>query len=327
MTSTIDFYGSGSGLKWSNPLNEIEGDTVVIVGVVAEYNPFHWGHLYHLNRIKSDLNPHAIICVMSGNFVQRGEPAIFDKWARAEMALHQGADLVFELPVCFSTSTAEIFAHSAITLLHQTGVVNYLSFGVEENCMDILVPLGEILAHEPAELKKLLKAHLDKGVTFAVARERAVLEYLARRGFATDLTPLARLLKKPNFILALEYQKAIHRLQADIKIHPILRHGAQYHDTDIKGKFSSATALRVALRQDINIHSISNSIPKTTLDIMLREIDLQRGPVFFQHFEELFLYALRRLTPEEMLKYFDVGEGLEHRIIRASREITLDRLI
>ena len=103
-----------------------------IVGILAEYNPFHKGHLYHIGEIRRQLNPEAICCVMSGNFVQRGEPAVFDKWARAGMALKSGVDLVIELPVCFSTSTAEIFAQSAVSLFCQTKTVNYISFGIEE---------------------------------------------------------------------------------------------------------------------------------------------------------------------------------------------------
>ena len=103
-----------------------------VVGIIAEYNPFHKGHLYQINTVKKVLKPDAIVVALSGNFVQRGEPAIFNKWARAEMALRAGVDLVVELPVCFSTATAEIFAESAIKLLLKTGVVNTLSFGVEE---------------------------------------------------------------------------------------------------------------------------------------------------------------------------------------------------
>ena len=120
-----------------------------IVGVISEYNPFHYGHLYHLNKIKSDLITDGIICVMSGNFVQRGEPAIFNKWARTEMALGGGVDLVVELPTCFATSTAEIFAESAIRLLNSMQIVQTISFGMEHLAKKELLLIGKLLATEP----------------------------------------------------------------------------------------------------------------------------------------------------------------------------------
>lgn len=154
-----------------------------IVGVIAEYNPLHNGHLYHLNQIKSQLKPDGVVCVMSGNFVQRGEPAIFDKWARAEMALNAGADLVIELPVCFSTATAEIFAESAVRLLYQTRVVNILSFGIEQYHEREFFALGKLLAQEPVLLKEMIKKNLKQGISFPLARQKAIEEFLTSHSF------------------------------------------------------------------------------------------------------------------------------------------------
>ena len=299
-----------------------------IVGVVAEYNPFHQGHLYHLNKIKTDLKPDAVVCVMSGNFVQRGEPAIFNKWARAEMALAGGVDLVIELPVCFSTATAEIFAESAVRLLYQTGVVNYISFGIEENCKEELLQLGKLLSQEPLGLKEIIKSHLNEGITFAAAREKAVLQYLLDQDVLCDINLLSRLLKKPNFILALEYIKAIHRLGANIKTYPILRQSAGYHDNMMNRKYPSATAIRAALKSTgADLNAVANSIPKSSFDIICREVENRRGPVFIEDFQKMLLYILRRLSVKEMRAYFDVGEGLEHRIKRASTAIGTDQII
>lgn len=298
-----------------------------VVGVVSEYNPFHLGHQYHLEQIRLGLSPDAICCIMSGNYVQRGEPSLFNKWARAEMALAQGVDLVFELPVCFSTATAEIFAQSAVDLLHQTKTVNYISFGVEEDCHDILIFLGRLLADEPDELKLLIKRHLGSGISFASARESAVLDYFSLQNYRQDLNILKGLFKKPNFILGLEYVKALNRLKAKIDIYPIIRFGGQYHDINIGGVFPSASAIRTALKSGRDLDAVINSIPKSTRLIMRREMENCRGPVYMEDFEQLILYSLRRLSLSEIRGFFDIGEGLEYRIRKASGESKVDKIV
>lgn len=290
-----------------------------IVGIIAEYNPFHKGHLYQLNTVKKVLNPDGIMVILSGNFVQRGEPAVFDKWARAEMALNGGADLVIELPVCFSTATAEIFAESAVKLLLQSGVVSTLSFGIEEYHEKELLFLSKLLSKEPISFKIFINEYLKMGLSFPQARERAVVKYINANNVNLDVKLISNLLKKPNIILAIEYIKAVNKLGAELSIFPVLRKGHDYHDKVITEQYASASGIRHALfYHDFN-DEIRKSLPDSTLRIIKREILHNRIPVFLQDFETILLYILRRISPCELAAYFDVGEGLENRIKKAAQ--------
>ncbi|NLZ53548.1 MAG: nucleotidyltransferase [Thermoanaerobacteraceae bacterium] len=301
-----------------------------VVGVIAEYNPFHKGHLYQLNTVREVLKPDAIIVALSGNFVQRGEPAIFDKWARAEMALHAGADLVVELPVCFSTATAEIFAESAVKLLVETQVVNALSFGVEEYHEKELFFLGKLLYEEPSSFKSTLNEYLQKGLSFPKAREIAVAKYLTSNNINLNVKLISKLLKKPNFILAVEYVKAVNKLGANFTIFPVVRKGHEYHDKILTKQYASATAIRqtvLAHRQNF-MDKIVSHLPNSTIKIIAKEINQHRSPVFLQDFESIILYTLRRLKAHELTNFFDVREGLENRIKEAAQTCgNLEQLI
>lgn len=298
----------------------LEVKTLNVVGIIAEYNPFHKGHLHQLDVIKKVLKPDGIIIILSGNFVQRGEPAIFDKWARSEMALHGGADLVIELPVCFSTATAEIFAECAVKLLSQTQVVKTLSFGIEEYYEKELFYLGKLLAKEPDALKIFIGEYLKKGMSFPAAREKAVIKYIIEQNEELNVQSISRLLKKPNLILAVEYVKAIIKTGAGFSIFPILRKGSGYHDKDMTGQYASASGIRQALIYGPNFNNeVIKSLPASTLQIIQREIKNGRSPVFLQDFESILLYILRRMSPEELTTFFDVGEGLENRIKKAAK--------
>lgn len=299
-----------------------------VVGVVAEYNPFHNGHFYQLNQIRKGLNPDGIICVMSGNFIQRGEPSVFDKWARTEMALRGGADVVLELPVCFCTSTAEIFAESAVRLMQLSGVVTDISFGIEESYKNELLLLAKTLAHEPTAFKKHIKKYLKEGLSFASAREKALLEILSGKNLQLDA--VKSLLNKPNCILALEYLKAIYRTDAKIGIYPIIRKGASYNDQNLYGNFSSATSIRNYIIENgtHNLEVLAANVPDFCMEIIQREIALGRGPVSLRDFEQIILFALRQMSSEDLKAVFDVVEGLENRIVKCARQSScLDELI
>lgn len=301
-----------------------------IVGIIAEYNPLHNGHLYHINQIKSQLNPDGIICTMSGNFVQRGEPAIFDKWARAEMALLAGADLVIELPVCFASSTAEIFAESAVRLLYNTRIVNILSFGMEHSYEKELFFLGKLLAKEPDFLQHLIKKHLKNGMSFPTARQRAIEEFLREKSPFFDFSILSKILKMPNSILALEYLKAIAKINADFTIFPVIRKGEGYNDKNLADNYSSATAIRKALKE--NKPELQNvlkkNLPDFSLKIIQNEIENGRGPVSLEDFDTILLYIVRRMKSEELACFFDINEGLENRLKKAAKNsINIEQLI
>ncbi len=301
-----------------NSQKPLGGGVLNIVGIIAEYNPFHNGHLYQLCTVRKNLKPDGIIVIMSGNFVQRGEPAVFSKWARAEMALCEGADLVIELPVCFSTATAEIFAESAVKLL------------LERYCEKELFYLGKLLSEEPDLFKHFMNSYLKKGLSFPAAREKAVIKYMMVKNINLDRQLISDLLKKPNYILAVEYIKAINKLEAGFSIFPVLRQGHGYHDKELTQQYASASAIRQELfyhRQDFS-NDLVNNLPDSTLRIIKKEIEDGHTPIFLQDFETILLYALRRMSVYELKTYFDVAEGLENRIKKAAQASgTLEQLI
>lgn len=176
-----------------------------VLGIIAEYNPFHNGHLYHLIESKKITNSDFSIAVMSGNFTQRGDVSIVDKWEKAQMAINNGIDLVLELPTLYAISSAENFASGAIKLLNSLGIVDYLSFGSECNDISILSEVADVLANEPKEYKTLLSHELSRGVSFPKARERALMMYL------NDVRRYANILSTPNNILGIEYLKALKK--------------------------------------------------------------------------------------------------------------------
>ena len=212
-------------------------------GIIAEYNPFHKGHEYQIRYTKEKLKADYVIVAMSGDYVQRGTPALISKHVRAEMALRCGADLVFEMPVSISTASAEAFAMGGVSLLDSLGVVDMLCFGSESGEISALRELAEILVEEPKEYKKLLKSFLSEGLTFPAARSQALTEYFKNpRNFNGDdfdgvLTPLlnevTQILNTPNNILGIEYCKALLRLNSQSRPVTIRREGMGYHETTV----------------------------------------------------------------------------------------------
>ena len=168
----------------------------IITGIITEYNPFHKGHEYHINRAKEDTNADGIVCVMSGNFMQRGIPSIIDKWKRAEMAILNGVDLVLELPLVYSTSSAEHFAYGSVSLLNSLGIIDNLYFGSEEGDISLLKDIAKTLVSEPLEYKTPLKNNLKAGLPFHSSRAKALNEYLN-----SDKT--LNVLSNPNNILGI----------------------------------------------------------------------------------------------------------------------------
>lgn len=208
------------------------------VGIIAEYNPFHNGHAYHIRQAKELSGADFAVVVMSGDFVQRGEPAIFHKYTRARMALSCGADLVFEIPSVFAASSAEDFAFCSVSLLHQLGVVDFLCFGSESGELTPLASAASLLIKEPADYSNRLKTHLKAGFSFPKARAMALSEQLP--GISPDIWA------SPNNILGIEYLKALLRLESPIKPLTISRKGEGYHSTDLENPMASASAIRLA---------------------------------------------------------------------------------
>lgn len=263
-----------------------------VLGIVAEYNPFHNGHKYHIETAKAELSAQATVVVMSGDFVQRGEPAIFDKFERTKYALLGGADLVIELPAYFALKSAEGFAKGAVSILDATGIVDFLSFGSESGDIKKLKKAESIIYREDDDFKRVLGEKLKNGASFASARESAVREINE---------DVADILKKPNNILAVEYLKALEKSR--IKPHTLKRKGS-YNSEAINVKYASAAAVRAALFGGADVSRHLPYIPdgcKTTR---------------IEDFEELILYSLimEKSAPP------DSGDGLWERILKADKK-------
>ncbi|MBQ9734389.1 MAG: nucleotidyltransferase family protein, partial [Clostridia bacterium] len=211
-----------------------------ICAIIAEYNPFHLGHLKHIDYVKSTLKADKIIVIMSGNFTQRGDIAVLNKFTRARHAIIAGADAVIELPTVFATANAETFARGAVNIINSLGVVDGLCFGVESGNRESYISLAKELIEESKEFKKILKEKLDGGISLAKAKFETVKTL---KGDRFDES----LISSPNNVLGLEYTKALLRTKSDIMIYPMHRDG-DHNDTTLKKGETSATSIREVLK-------------------------------------------------------------------------------
>ena len=277
-----------------------------IIGIVAEYNPFHMGHKYHIEKSLEETGADAVIAVMSGNFVQRGEPAIINKNARARAAVESGVDLVLELPVSYSLSSAEMFSFGSVGILDATGVVDYLCFGSETGNVDEIVKVADFLSAENNAYKTTLKEILNNGKSYAEASFEALRRTYEAPGLIDQLA-------NSNNILAIEYVKALKKLQSSITPIAIKRIDNEYTDTCMTGAISSATAIRAGIT-GYGIESIKSSISPSSDKIILDEINIGRGPVIIESIENILLWSIRSKTINEIASINGINEGIEFRI-------------
>lgn len=286
-----------------------------VVGLVVEYNPFHNGHLYHLQQAKASTQAEYVVCIMSGNFLQRGEPALLNKWARSEMALKAGADLVFELPVAFATQSAEGFAQGAIASLDALGIVTHLCFGSEIGQIEELQTLADICSIEDDHLQALHQKHLKTGLSYPSARTNALKEYFSQRKDLKLGQDLENQLIKPNNILGLQYLIALKRLNSQIEPVTLQRVKAEYHDENFNDEsIASATAIRQSLATNNQLKAIAPFVPTSTFEILEREFSQGRGPVFPEHLFPFIQMKLRTTPLEELNQALRGYEGLENRL-------------
>ncbi len=278
-----------------------------VLGIIAEYNPFHNGHLYHLEQAKKLTGSSYTVAVISGNFTQRGSTALIDKWSRAEIALNCGVDLVLELPTLYATSSAENFADGAVKILNSLKVVDYLAFGVETSDMDLLEPIADVLYKEPKAYKTLLANELKKGVSFPKARENALMLYLG------DIRKYLNVLSSPNNILGLEYMKSLKKYNSIIKPVAITRFEAGYNDITYSGNIASATAIRNIIKNG-NFKVLRKLVPAPSYGILMDNI--KQGHIIpdLSVFERQIIYNLRKMSLSEIAELPDVTEGLENSI-------------
>ena len=288
---------------------------MIVNGIIAEYNPFHNGHQYHLERSRRETGADYNVVVLSSNFTQRGEPAIIDKFTRAKMALECGADLVIELPVSHSAASAEFFAQGGVSLLHQLGVVDYLCFGSECGDIKLLQTFAKILLEEPKAYLEDLKSCLAAGHSYPVARNRALMDY------APELAKHKDILSSPNNILGIEYIKALMKLESPIKPFTIFRAGAGYHDRFFETEYCSALAIREALLSKRNaageapasLLSLSAQMPKKAFRI-LSDVLSETPPITVSDFSEMLLYKLLMEQEAGYDRYVDVSSDLSDHV-------------
>jgi len=290
-----------------------------VVGIVTEYNPLHYGHTRHIQAARQLTGSEAVICVMSGSFTQRGEPALVNKWSRTAMALEAGVDLVFELPFVFAARSAYHFARGATLLLQKTGVVTHLCFGSELGRLSPLQNIAQVIHQEPDPFKQLLKKELQQGAAFPQARADALLQYFKDTPLGKSMN-LQQILMAPNNILAIEYLRAILREQLDLIPITLSRSGSGYHQL-ANTELASATSIRQDIFRQQPLEEIKGIPPSTRL-ILQQEFDENRGPVDPDRMANLLRFCINRMIPEELAAIYDVTEGLENRILSASRRGT-----
>ena len=290
-----------------------------ILAVVAEYNPLHNGHVYHLQKSKKIFDPDYSICILSGNFCERGNPSIIDKWSKTEMALKCGFDMVIELPVVYSISSAENYAQGAIKILEAFGDDVTLCFGSECGNLSLLYNIADVLYDEPDEFKTILSHELSKGISYPKARENALLLYL------NDVRSYANVLSKPNNILGTEYIKAIKKLKSKVKPYTIKRIDSGYNSLKVKDRLASATAIRELINNNENIKKL---VPSPSYEILMENIKNGKIIKDLSVYEKEILFTLRKMSIKEISELQDVTEGLENLIKHAANTCnTLDDLI
>lgn len=282
-----------------------------VLGIIAEYNPFHNGHLYHIQKTKEQTGAKYVVCIMSGNFVQRGNTSIVDKWIKTQMALANGVDLVIELPTIYSVSSAESFASGAIKLLENLKVVDTISFGTETSDFAALNNIANVITEEPKEFVAMLKEELKTGVSFPKARELALIKYF------NDDKRYKNILNNPNNILGVEYLKALKKLKSNITPVAIKREKVYYNDKSVVDEFASATGIR-KLVANKDFEDLIRVVPRTCYDIIKREYEVGNIVFDIKKYEKEIFYALRKMSLQEIAELPDVTEGLENSIKNAA---------
>lgn len=323
-----------------------------VLGIIAEYNPFHMGHAYQINTLKKEINADYTVIAMSGNFVQRGAPAMMEKYSRARMALSCGADLVLELPSIYAAASAEHFARGGVALLESTGIVTHLGFGTETKDFGLLQEIADLLNRQPEPFTKILQQGLKNGLSFPAARSQAVEACLEKEKAAPDEPPrykhtekpalasssersqqlgskpmkknkateTGHILASPNNILAIEYLKALERYHSSMIPCPLLRRGQGYHDASPGQEFSSASAIRASILGERQENFSARNSKLDTLGHALPgaafEILRNYPHPFLQEndFSTLLHYKLLTEPASQLSRYADISSDLAKRI-------------
>ncbi|MBQ4069047.1 MAG: nucleotidyltransferase [Lachnospiraceae bacterium] len=283
-----------------------------IVGIIAEFNPFHNGHKYMIEQAKKITGATNVVVVMSGNYVQRGTPAICNKHVRTKMAIESGCDVVIELPVVYSCGSAKYFAEGAINLLDSLGCIDYIAFGSEYSDSEYLTHIADILSKEPIYFKERLNHYLKNGFSYPYSRENALYDYLLSTDKDYNENSFRNVMSSPNCILAIEYMCAIKKFDSKIKPVPITRVKASYHQLTIQDDICSATALRYIMNKFDNIIEARNTIPNSVYTILKEEYN-KSLPIYEDDFSSMLGYAII-YNKEDLQDYYDFSLTFANRV-------------
>ena len=290
------------------------------IGIIAEYNPFHNGHLYQIQKAKELTGADTVIAVMSGNFTQRGDTSLINKFEKAKIALQNEVDMVIELPTIYSISSAENFALGGVKILNEIGNIDYLVFGIEEENLEKLQAIADVLVNENDEFKRNIKEELDKGNSYPKAREIVLKKVLSSEN-------VENIMQKPNNILAIEYLKALKTTNSKIKPFAIKRKNTMHNDENINENYASGTYIRKLFIEN-NFNEIKKVVPKYTYERLLELKNQGTYVSSINDFSDIVIYKIRTMTKEEISQIADVNEGLENSIKLASTTCkTIDEII
>ena len=284
-----------------------------VVGIIAEYNPFHNGHSYHIQNTKAQTGADFVVAVMTGNFTQRGNTSVINKWEKTKMALNGDADLVIELPTIYSVSSAENFANGAVKILNESGIVDTISFGMEADDVSTLNNIANVLVNEPPEYKTILEHELGKGNSFPKARENALMMYL------NDIKRYANVVKGSNNILAIEYLKALKKQKSSIVPFGVKREKVYYNSTKIIDEYASATGIRNLLLHN-QLEEVRKVMPSKSYSILLNNLRQGTYVLDIIAYNDEIIYKLRSMTVKQIANLPDVSEGLEYLIKEVSNK-------
>lgn len=290
------------------------GEDLIATGVIVEYNPFHNGHLHHIRQSRKETNADIVIAVMSGHFLQRGEPAFVDKWSRTRMALASGADLVVELPYVYATAQASDFAKGGISILDAL-CCNYFSFGSEEGNIIPFLNSYSLLQEHNDTLQQIIKDSIQTGMSYPQALNTAYKQLVPMNEQSfVDLS-------KPNNILGFHYIEAAYKIRSNMKAVTIQRIKAGFHDTiEVDSTIASATGIRQAVFKEDSIDAIASYMPQASL----KGLDewQQSNTTFgsWEAFWPLLRFTIIRHTPQELASFAEVTEGIEHLLLRSAKE-------
>lgn len=295
------------------------------VGFITEYNPFHYGHKYHLEQSMNLTDATHSIAIMSSSFVQRGEPSIVDKWTKAKMAVDNGVDLVIELPFIYSAQSAELFALGGVKIMEALNIVDYISFGSEIGDLEPLMNIAHLLIDEPDEFKSSLKKYLNLGMSFPSSRSLAIKDYFHhKRSYNYEYEFI---LQQSNNILAIEYLKALKHLKSNITPIAIARQGANHNENEINRGYSSATALRKEIFEN-GVDSVKYIVPKPTYELLSCFYQKHNRYNQLENYYSVIKYLLLTIDSNEFRNILDIEDGLENRIVQKSYDsISLYELI